>query len=104
MKISLRAFASSVEISAPYYSDIEKGKRYPPDSEKLEKIIDALQLSDEEKIELYDLAAEERQDIPNDIKKILAESENLKLLLRTISSKNVDDGDVQALIYKIERT
>ena len=47
---TLRGFATELEIAPAYMSDIEKGHRYPPDKEKLEKMAELLHMSDEEKM------------------------------------------------------
>ena len=46
-KISLRKLAEYLDIVPAYMSDIEKGRRYPPDKEKIYKIAKILLLSKE---------------------------------------------------------
>lgn len=60
-KMTLRKFASELGIVPAYMSDIEKGRRNPPDRDKLEKIAEILQLSEEDKSTMYDLAAKEKE-------------------------------------------
>jgi len=55
-KITYRELAKILDVSAPYVSDIEKGRRNAPAIDKLEKLIDIFSLSEEETAILYDLA------------------------------------------------
>ena len=47
-KINLRKLAEILEIAPAYMSDMEKARRYPPDKEKLAKIAEALELTEDE--------------------------------------------------------
>lgn len=60
-QITLRKMAEMLHVSAPYLSDIEKGRRNPPEMEKLEQISQILLLTDEEKSAMLDLAGKMRQ-------------------------------------------
>ena len=56
-KINLRKLAEILEIAPAYMSDMEKARRYPPDKEKLAKIAEALELTEDEANTMYDYAA-----------------------------------------------
>ena len=60
-QITLRKMAEKLHMSAPYLSDIEKGRRNPPEMEKLELIANILLLTDEEKSAMLDLDAGEAE-------------------------------------------
>ena len=47
-KINLRKLAEILDIAPAYMSDMEKARRYPPDKEKLVKIAEVLELTEEE--------------------------------------------------------
>ena len=55
--VNLRKLAEILGIVPAYMSDIEKGRRYPPDREKIYKIAEALSLTEDETNEMFDLAA-----------------------------------------------
>ena len=59
---TLRGLAADLDIAPAYMSDIEKGHRYPPDKDKLEKMAELLNLSEEEKNKMFDLAAGEKDN------------------------------------------
>ena len=64
MKYTMRELASKLSISAPYLADIEHGHRNPPDKDKLDELATVLELSQEEKEEMLDLAGEKRGEAP----------------------------------------
>ena len=47
-QITLRGMAEKLKMSAPYLSDIEKGRRNPPEMDKLQLIAQILGLTEEE--------------------------------------------------------
>lgn len=66
-KISLRDLANAVGVSAVYLSDIERGRRNPPQDDKLKKIADFLHINPQE---LEELAIKDRKrvelELPSD--------------------------------------
>ena len=60
--ITLRGLATLLEIAPAYMSDIEKGHRYPPDKDKLDSLAEILELSEDEKHYMFDLAAGEKEN------------------------------------------
>lgn len=92
-QISIRQLAKSVDKTAAYLSDIENGNNKPPDKELLEVLICALDLDDYPRIRenLFDLAAEERNDVPADIKEYIMHNKMLLKVLR--AAKNTPNGE-----------
>jgi transcriptional regulator with XRE-family HTH domain len=54
--LTMYQMSRRIGISIGYYSDIEHGRRKPPDKDILDKIIIILQLSDKDKVIFNDLA------------------------------------------------
>ena len=54
--IKLKDIADAMGMTASYLSDIVKGRRNPPEMQILEKIAVVLQLTPDEKEEMFDLA------------------------------------------------
>lgn len=83
-QISIRQLAKSVDKTAAYLSDIENGNNKPPDKELLEVLIRELGLDEYPRIRenLFDLAAEERNDVPADIKEYIMHNKMLLKVLR----------------------
>ena len=92
-QISIRQLAKSVDKTAAYLSDIENGNNKPPDKELLEVLIRALDLDEYPRIRenLFDLAAEERNDVPADIKEYIMHNKMLLKVLR--AAKNAPDSE-----------
>lgn len=57
---SMRAMADAVGVSTVYISDIERGRRNPPQGEKLSKMADFLDIDIKD---LQELAAKERRRV-----------------------------------------
>jgi transcriptional regulator with XRE-family HTH domain len=105
--INLRKFAQLVDNMAPaYLSDIEKGNRYPPDKDKIQKMAQILQLTSQETAYLYDLAAFDRASVekekssavPPDLPEYIMSNENLRIALRTARDASVTNNDWHKVI------
>ena len=97
--ITLRGLASMLSIAPAYMSDIEKGHRYPPDKEKLEAMAEILELSEEEKNNMYDLAAGEKENtVSLDLAEYIMENEKARMALRMARDNNLGDETWEKLI------
>jgi transcriptional regulator with XRE-family HTH domain len=90
--ITLSELAEKSGISTGYYSDIESGRRNPPNKETLDKMIAALNLSDEDRITFYDLAGKARSEAPPDLPDYINENEKVRVALRL--AKNSGNAQV----------
>ncbi len=66
-ELTLKDMAEVLGVSLSLLSDIEKGRRKPFDSAKIEKFCNYLGLPDEDRSRMYDLAARETGEVPSDI-------------------------------------
>lgn len=89
--ISLRKMADLLDISPAYWSDIEKGRRNPPNINKIEEIAKLLGLTDDEIDNLIDMASDDRNEIPMDLPEYIKESDLARTALRK-ARKNEDEG------------
>ncbi len=64
-------------MSAVYLGEIVKNKKVPPDKKIQYALAVALNLSEDERLRFYDLAASERGEIPIDVYDHLLESPEL---------------------------
>ncbi|RXM70704.1 helix-turn-helix domain-containing protein [Clostridium tetani] len=92
-EISLRKMADLVDLSPAYWSDIEKGRRNPPNINKLEEIAKLLGLSHEEKDLMIDMASEDRDEIPMDLPEYIKESNLARTALRKARKMDVIEGN-----------
>lgn len=105
-ELTLKDMSQVLGLSLSMLSDIEQGRRKPFDSEKIEKFCDYLQLSEQEKALMYDLAAKETGDIPSDLDDIMMHSEvgNMaRMALRMTNAGVVDEDDWKKFIREIEK-
>ena len=82
LQITLRGMARTLDIAPAYLSDIEKGRRYPPDMGKLMQIASILKLTEDEKNKMFDLAGKDKNTIPPDLPEYIMSSEKVWVALR----------------------
>lgn len=90
-EITVRDMADKSGVSAGYYSDIESGRRNPPDREILDKMMDILTLSEGDRFIFYDLAGKARSEAPPDLSEYINEYEEVRVALRLAK----DTGDAR---------
>ena len=98
--------AKAVGISLTYLSEIEHGRRKPFDTEAIEKFCAYLDLPNETKEHLFDLAAKEKHTVPADIEGVLLFEEigNMaRFALRQSNAGNVTEEDWKRFIREIEK-
>ena len=100
--ITVRAMAELVGVGAGYYSDIESGRRSPLELSFLDRIIDTLQLTDEDRKTLYDLAGKAREAAPPDLTGYINSSTKARVALR-VAKENATDEDWQRFINELEK-
>ncbi len=91
--LSLRGMAELLDLSPAYWSDIEKGRRNPPNINKLEEIAKLLGLSREETDRMIDIASEDRDEIPMDLPEYIKDSSLARTALRKARKKEESEGN-----------
>lgn len=93
-KVKLRKLAEILEIAPAYMSDMEKARRYPPDKEKLAKIAEALELTEDETNKMYDYAALAKDNsVPLDLTEYIMNTKNVRIALRKARDLGMKDKD-----------
>ncbi len=104
MGINLRKLAELVNIAPAYLSDIEKGKRNSPSSEKMDKIAEVLELTGDEIITMRDLAANDRPNsVAPDISEYVTHHESVRVALRKARELNLSNQDWIKIIEDMEK-
>ena len=99
-EISLRKLAEELGIVPAYMSDIEKGRRYPPDKEKIYKIAEVLGLNEDDTNTLFDYAALSRDNgVSPDLSDYVMGVGNLRTALRKARDINAGEDDWQKMPY-----
>lgn len=105
-EITLKTMAEVLRISLSFMSDVEQNRRKPFDSDKLGKIATYMQLDDDAKALLYDLAAKEKGTIPDDIDDLMMHTEvgdMARHALRLTNAGVIDEADWKQFIREVER-
>lgn len=85
--ISQSVFYSAVEITKPYFYDILSGKVNPPPPDVQYKMLENLNLDEQQRNEFLNLAAEGRGEVPADIAKLIADHPaKLAIIRETLTS------------------
>ena len=84
-------------------SQFEKGKYAPPQGALLDKIVKALDLTDEEKNRLIFLSSEERRTVPTDIEIYFFENPSICEVIRAGQEREVDDSFWSDLSERIKK-
>ena len=100
---SLRGFADKVEIAPAYMSDIEKRKRNAPTSEILERMSNVLSLQEEERNEMLDLAAKDKNELAEDITDYVGSNESVRVALRKAKELNLSETEWFKIIEEMEK-
>lgn len=103
--ILLKDIAKAMGTTATYLSDIIKGRRNPPEMNLLLKIAEILQLTDEEKAEMFDLAGRERNEAAPDLPEYIMDESipHVRAALRRASDKNLGDDFWKYVLEEIDK-
>jgi transcriptional regulator with XRE-family HTH domain len=104
--VTLREFCLTSGFDPGNYSRLERGLYPPPSPELLEKYAAALAVGrgSDEWLELFDLAATCRGEIPSDLMADARVVEKLPVLFRTMRAKQISAEQLEALIDEIRRS
>lgn len=102
--ISLRRLAEVIGVSAPYLSDVERGRRNPLSAEYIELVADTLKLSPGEKTALFDAAAEFRGDaVAPDVILYASKHKTISVALRKARDMKLGDEEWLKIIEDMEK-
>ena len=104
-KVNLRKLAGILEIAPAYMSDIENDHRYPPEKEKIYKIAEALNLTQEETNELFDLAAgNKKNSVSPDIADYIMDQDKSRVALRLARDLGAGEKEWEKIIRMLEES
>lgn len=91
--IGLRDMAKRLEVSAPYLSDVEKNRRNPLDKEKLDQLAQILNLSDADRVRMYDFAGKSRNTVAPDLPEYIMGNRAVGIALRTARDLDASEAE-----------
>ena len=98
-----RELAKIIDVSAPYVSDIEKGRRNAPAMDKLAKLIDVFNLSEDEAAVMYNLAGKKKDTVAPDIPDYIKENDYVTAALRTARDLGATEKDWETFVEDLKR-
>lgn len=103
--MALREMAEKLSITPSYMSDIEKGRRYAPDKNKITEIADILGIVDEEDVNLlFDLAGESKDAVAPDLPQYINENDKIRVLLRKAKQTNPSPETLDRIIRMLDES
>ena len=105
-ELTQKDVAEKLGISLTLLSDIEKGRRKPFDSAKIEAFCDFLGLSEFDRSRMYDLAARETGEVPSDNDDTFMYSDigdMARHALRLSNAGVISEDDWRSFIQEIEK-
>lgn len=105
-KITLKKMSEQLGINLTLLSDIENNRKHPFPAEKIELFCELMNLSSDEKAEMYDLAAKYSDKVSEDIvETIMNDTESGKLAriaLRMTKEGKISDEQWKKFIRSVE--
>ena len=105
-ELTLREMGEQLGISLTMYSEMEQGRKNPGEFFDYEKVAELLELTDQEKALMYDLAARKKRTVPSDIEDVMMYSESgslARMALRMTNAGIAKEEDWKEFIRQLER-
>lgn len=105
--VLMKDLADELGVSKVYLCDVEKGRKAAPKAEHLQIIAEQLNLSEEERNIMYDLAATAHaypKGISPDLPEYIMENDIVRTALRTAKKYNINDEEWLEFIHRIEKS
>lgn len=100
--ITLREMAKRIGVSAPFLSDVEKGRTAPLTKERLDKVAEILDLSKEEKAQMYTIVGKQRNIVAPDVSDYVMR-DYVSAALRTARDLNAGEAEWQRFVEELKQ-
>lgn len=99
-KYTIKDLADKLSLSSTYLCNVEHGVRPAPSYDMLVRIARALELNNEDRLKMFDLAAKTKQrvKIPEDVVEYIEKDQNVCLFLRTAIERKLNGLQLLILI------
>ena len=102
-KITIRKMADMLGVSAPFLTDVEKDRRNPFDIEKLNQLAHILELTKEEKDEMFNLAGKKRNAVAPDLPEYIMQRDYVSAALRTARDLDAGEEEWQRVVEELKK-
>ena len=101
--VTLRELARGIGVSAPFLSDVEKGRRSALTAERIEKVVAVLHLDSDTKTALYNAAGKQKKSIPPDLPDYIMGHEYVSAALRTARDLDASEEEWQRFVEDLKK-
>ena len=101
--ITLRRMAEMLSVSAPFLSDVEKGRRNSLDIDKLVLIRQILSLSEEDYQTMLNLAGRQRNTVAPDLPEYIMDRDYVSAALRTARDLDAGEEEWQRFVEELKK-
>ena len=99
----MRQMADELGVSPVFISDIEKDRRNPFDVNRLRQLVPFLNLTDEERDLMYDLAGKKRNEVAPDLHDYITENDYVSAALRTCRDLEVGEEEWARMVEELKQ-
>lgn len=100
--ITLREMSRKLSVSAPFLSDVEKGRTAPLTKDRLEKVVQILNLSEEERNEMYDIVGKQKKIVAPDVSDYVMERDYVSAALRKARDLNAGEEEWRRFVEELK--
>jgi transcriptional regulator with XRE-family HTH domain len=91
--LTLREVARQMGVSAPFLSDVEKGRTNPLTKDRLDKVAEILHLDTDEKTAMFDLVGKQKNTVAPDLPEYIIGRDYVAAALRTARDLNAGEAE-----------
>lgn len=101
--ITLRRMAEMLGVSAPFLSDVEKGRRNSLEMDKLVLLKQILVMSDDEYQTMLNLAGKQRKTVAPDLPEYIMDRDYVSAALRTARDLDAGEAEWQRFVEELKK-
>ena len=101
--LTLREMSRKMGVSAPFLSDVEKGRSAPLTKERLDKVAEILHFDTDEKTAMYDLVGRQRNTVAPDLPEYIIGRDYVAAALRTARDLNAGEAEWRRFVEDLKK-
>lgn len=101
--VGLRELAKQLGISSPYLTEVEKNRCAPLTTERLAKAAEVLELTPEERNQMYDIVGLQRDIVAPDISEYIKGKSYIDVALRTARDSGAGEAEWLKMIENMKK-
>ena len=101
--MTLKSLSERLDISVTFLADIEHDRRNPMEKEKLDELAAVLELSRDEKNEMYDLAGRKRREVAPDLTDYVVDNPFVSYALRKARDIGAGEEEWLKMVEDLEK-